>query len=82
MITSSSILRYHCCSSDKLFSPKHWLQIFPVIFSSNILVGQINILIIMISMHDNFILFLKLNLDMDKLWELYCLDKSFDSYPT
>ena len=63
MITSSPILRYYCCSSDKLFSPKHWLQIFSTRFSSNIFVGQINMLIIMIFMHGNFIVFLKLDLE-------------------
>lgn len=82
MLTSSSISRYHCFYSDRLFSPKHWLQIFSVIFSSNIFVGQINILIIIISMNDNFILFQKLELEVDKFLELYFLDKSFDSYAT
>lgn len=72
MLTSSSISRYHCSSSDKLSSQKHWLQIFSMLFSSNKSVGQINILIIMISKHDNFKLFLKIDLETDKLLDSYC----------
>ena len=68
MITSSPILRCYCCSSDKLFSPKHWLQIFSTRFSSNIFVGQINMLIIMIFMHGNFIVFLETNSQNYIVW--------------